>query len=151
MQCACHFLYNLRQISSAQVSEDDTAPATWRPGGPVVEGSKAAAPSKKYVYKVGGLNFFDKIFSTFLLSTRMPAIRISPTTAKSTTPPTATSMLVPKHLQRRAAQRRLQPRRALLKRAKRKLRPKRRLRLKRHQQRKEKRLLPTAQHPGNYY
>merc|ERR1719369_642331 len=29
----------------AEVSEDDTAPATWRPGGPVVEGSK------KYVYK----------------------------------------------------------------------------------------------------
>merc|ERR1712112_91280 len=35
----------------AEVSEDDTAPATWRPGGPVVESEKAAAPSKKYVYK----------------------------------------------------------------------------------------------------
>merc|ERR1712226_371472 len=35
----------------AEVSEDDTAPATWRPGGPVVESAKAAAPSKKYVYK----------------------------------------------------------------------------------------------------
>jgi len=35
----------------AEVSEDDTAPATWRPGGPVVESGKAAAPSKKYVYK----------------------------------------------------------------------------------------------------
>merc|ERR1711973_890679 len=31
----------------AEVSEDDTAPATWRPGGPVVE----AKSSRKYVYK----------------------------------------------------------------------------------------------------
>merc|ERR1719290_890000 len=31
----------------AEVSEDDTAPATWRPGGPVLE----AKSSKKYVYK----------------------------------------------------------------------------------------------------
>ena len=38
-------------LSPEQVSEDDTAPATWRPGGPVVESAKPAAPSKKYVYK----------------------------------------------------------------------------------------------------
>ena len=43
--------YTLETVSPEQVSEDDTAPATWRPGGPVVESGKAAAPSKKYVYK----------------------------------------------------------------------------------------------------
>ena len=39
--------YNHEAKSPEQVSEDDTAPATWRPGGPVVEAAKAAAPSKK--------------------------------------------------------------------------------------------------------
>ena len=43
--------YKHEAKSPEQVSEDDTAPATWRPGGPVVEAAKAAAPSKKYVYK----------------------------------------------------------------------------------------------------
>ena len=31
------------------MSDDDTAPATWRPGGPVVEAK--TAPPKKYIYK----------------------------------------------------------------------------------------------------
>merc|ERR1711936_773998 len=33
----------------AELSDDDTAPATWRPGGPVVEAK--TAPTKKYIYK----------------------------------------------------------------------------------------------------
>ena len=39
----------LRLNYPSQLSDDDTAPATWRPGGPVVEAK--TAPPKKYIYK----------------------------------------------------------------------------------------------------
>ena len=41
-----HTSFLLKTKWSEQVSEDETAPATWRPGGPVVGGAKA-----KIVYK----------------------------------------------------------------------------------------------------